>query len=86
MVANDFRDRLRQRAFHPFVVVTFDGTTYEIPDPDLVIVGLASVVIGVPSEEAPGLARRIQQASLRHVVRSETTEEHTKELNEDGLE
>jgi hypothetical protein len=76
MSANDFFAWTRRRPFVPFRVVSSDGTVYEVPHPDLIMVGLSSVVIGYPSEEQPHAYSRIDVMSLRHVVRLEPEEEH----------
>ena len=62
---------LRQRRpFQPFRIQVSDGTTYEVRHPELMMVGLGSVVVGVPAEgqklpvyEAPIIL------SLNHVVK-----------------
>jgi hypothetical protein len=69
------RARLRNADFHPFRVVTTDGTTYDVRDPDLVIVGLGELVIGIPSQQDATLAQATHLVSLRHVVRLEPLEE-----------
>ena len=69
--------RLRAADFHPFRVVTSDGTTYDVRQPDLVIVGLGELVIGIPSKEDATIAQATHLVSLRHVVRLEPLEEAT---------
>jgi hypothetical protein len=69
------RARLRNADFRPFRVVTTDGTTYDVRDPDLVIVGLGELVIGIPSQQDATLAQATHLVSLRHVVRLEPLEE-----------
>jgi hypothetical protein len=75
MSANDFRNLLSRRPFVPFRVVTSDGTIYEVRHPELVLVSLASVVIGYPAPEDPRNASRYDIVSMRHVVRLEPQEE-----------
>jgi hypothetical protein len=48
-----------------------DGTMYEVRHPDLVIVALATAVVGYPSEDYPGAAARYDIVSIRHIVRIE---------------
>ncbi len=69
------KERLRAEHFHPFRIVTTTGTTYDVRHPDLVMVGLAELVIGIPSKEDATIAQATHLASLRHVVRIEPLEE-----------
>jgi hypothetical protein len=71
MAPADFQTQLRRRPFVPFRVVTSDGTVYEVRHPDLVMVGLASVIIGYPASGQAGVYERADIVSLRHVVRLE---------------
>jgi hypothetical protein len=68
------RERLKASRFQPFRIVTSDGTTYDVRDPDLVMVGLAEIVVGIPSDQDAGLFRATHLVSLRHVVRLEPLE------------
>jgi hypothetical protein len=71
----DFHNLTHRRPFVPFRVVTSDGTVYEVPHPDLVMVGLSSVIIGYPSEQDPHAYSRWDVVSMRHIVRLEPREE-----------
>ncbi len=74
MSASDFFSLTRRRPFVPFRVVTSDGTIYEVPHPDLIMVGLSSVIIGYPSADEPHAYSRWDVVSMRHVIRLEPTE------------
>lgn len=71
MSASELRDLLRTRPFIPFRVVTTDSTTYEIRHPELVMVSLATAVIGYPDMRSPGIVERYDIVSLRHIIRLE---------------
>jgi hypothetical protein len=73
--------RLRAADFHPFRVVTSGGMTYDVRHPDMVIVGLAELVIGIPSKEDATIAQATQLVNLRHVIRVEPLEEATAASN-----
>ena len=77
MAPAEMKDRLRPAAFQPFRIVTSDGTTYDVRDPDLVMVGLASIVVGIPSDHDSSIYRSTHLVSLRHVVRLEPLETAT---------
>jgi hypothetical protein len=74
MSTSDFLNLTRRQPFVPFRVVTGDGTVYEVPHPDLIMVGLSSVLIGYPSDQEPHAFSRWDVVSLRHVVRLEPSE------------
>jgi hypothetical protein len=67
----DLRDRLRNRPFEPFRIVTSDGVTYDVRHPDLVLVTTGSAVVGFPDPSTPGIAGRYDIISLNHIVRLE---------------
>jgi hypothetical protein len=74
MSASDFFTLTRARPFVPFRIVTSDGTTYEVRHPDMVMVGMSSVMVGYPSEQPPHAYSRVDIVSMRHVVRLEPAE------------
>jgi hypothetical protein len=74
MSSADIMNLVRRRPFVPFRIVTSDGTIYEVRHPDLVMPGLASVVIGYPAPENPQFYGRFDIVSLRHVIRLEPQE------------
>jgi hypothetical protein len=45
-----------------------------VPHPDLIMVGLSSVIIGYPSDQEPHAYSRWDVVSLRHVIRLEPHE------------
>jgi hypothetical protein len=75
MAPADIRHLVHRRPFTPFRIITSDGTIYEVRHPDLVMTGLASVIIGYPWEQDPEAYSRWDVVSLRHIVRLEPEEE-----------
>jgi hypothetical protein len=71
MPPNELLQLIRAAHFVPFRVYLDDGSSYEIHHPDLVIVGVASAVIGFPSPDNPGLYDRTVIVALRHISRLE---------------
>jgi hypothetical protein len=71
MAANDILTLLRARPFVPFRIITTDGTAYEVRHPDLVMVGVASTIVGYPDRHQPGAYERYDIVSMRHIVRLE---------------
>jgi hypothetical protein len=67
----DIRNLVNRRPFTPFRIITSDGTVYEVRHPDLVMTGLASVIIGYPSEQDPESYSRWDVVSLRYIIRLE---------------
>ena len=75
------KERLRSPNFRPLRIVTTGGMTYDVRHPDMVIIGLAELVIGIPSKEDATIAQATHLVSLRHVVRLEPLEEASSASN-----
>jgi len=75
MTPADIRVWKRRTPFIPFRIVTSDGAVYEVRHPNLVMIGLASVIIGYPSEQDPHIYSRWDIVSMRHIVRLEPEQE-----------
>jgi hypothetical protein len=71
MSAREILNLLRARPFVPFRIVTSNGTTYEVCHPELVMVSVASAIIGYPDRNQPGAYDRFDIVSMRHIVRLE---------------
>jgi hypothetical protein len=53
MRPDDVRHLLWQQPFEPFRIILLDGTTYDIRDPDLVLLERSAVKIGHPASKLP---------------------------------
>ena len=70
MTPNDVLQALRRRPFEAFRIQVSDGSTYEVRHPELVMVGLGSLSIGIQVAEQPlPVYQRVETVSLRHVVK-----------------
>lgn len=66
----DVFQALRKRPFEPFRIEVSDGTTYEIRHPELVMVGMGALSIGIPATGASlPVYERLETVSIRHVVK-----------------
>ena len=74
MSADDLLERIRHRPFVPFVLVTTDGTRYEIRHPELLMPGRRYVIIGIPARPDEAVADRSVYLSLLHLQRVEVQE------------
>ena len=76
MPPEDIVEALKRKPFEPFRIYLSDGTVYDIRHPDLVMVGLESIVIGfaAPGERPEPLYGRYTIVALSHVVRLEPAE------------
>jgi hypothetical protein len=74
MSADDLLERIRQRPFVPFVVITTDGTRYEVRHPEMLMPGRRLVTIGIPADPAQPVADRTVLLSLLHLQRLEIQE------------
>ncbi len=66
----DLYNALRKRPFEPFRVEVSDGTSYDVRHPELVMVGVGSVSIGIPAtgQDLP-FYQRMETISLAHAVK-----------------
>ncbi len=71
MRPDELLEELRKRPFEPFRIHLTDGTVYQIPHPELVMVGRGKVLIGTPAQGESGVFDRYDVVSLLHIVRLE---------------
>jgi hypothetical protein len=71
MSADELLEHVRRRPFVPFVVVTTDGTRYEIRHPELLMPGRRHVIIGIPRRAEEPIMDRSVYLSLLHLQRIE---------------
>jgi len=71
MSADDLLPRIRQRPFLPFIVVTTDGTRYEIRHSEMLMPGRRTVTIGLPDDPALPVYDRQVIFSMLHLQRLE---------------
>ncbi len=70
MPPRELLDLLRRQPFVPFRIHLSDGTTYDIRHSELVMVGIASATICIPTDpNQPELYGRTEIIALRHVIR-----------------
>ena len=69
MPPQDLLDALRRRPFVPFRLDVSEGATYEIRHPEMMLVGLASVIIAIPADPASPYYHRTETVAARHIVR-----------------
>jgi hypothetical protein len=66
----DLLHALRKRPFEPFRIEVSDGSAYEVRHPELVMVGLGALIIGIPPTGQPQpVYERVETVSLGHVVK-----------------
>jgi hypothetical protein len=68
------RDTVKRQPFEPFRLVTTDGASYEIRHPDLVMVGIRTLMVGLTGQPGQTFFERSVQIDLLHVVRLEPLE------------
>jgi len=70
MPPNDLLTALRRRPFEPFKLQVLDCNVYEVRHPELVMVAVASAVVGIPAADAaPPQIDRYEVVDLRHISR-----------------
>jgi hypothetical protein len=71
MITQDLLMLIRQRPFVPFVLVTRDGTRYEIPRPEFLTPLQKDVIIGMPASPVEKFPESTVRVSLDQVQRLE---------------
>jgi len=74
MSSEDLFKLIRRRPFVPFVVVTTDGTRYEIRHPEFLMPLRHHVIIGVPANPGDTVPDTSVYLSLLHLQRVEIQE------------
>jgi hypothetical protein len=75
MPPEELRGFLRAQPFRPFRVNLTDGRHFDVRHPDMMLVGVGFVVIGIPQpREADPLAERSVTLSTFHIVSAEALE------------
>jgi hypothetical protein len=69
MAPQDIQSHLRP--FEPFRIVTASGHTFDIRSPEMIMVGLGSVVIGIPPTPDGTIFERTVRVSLFQIERIE---------------
>ena len=72
MSSQDVRELVQRRPFQALRFTLTDGRTYEVRHPDLIMVGLTSIIIGIPPANQPdGVYERAVHVSLLHIMQIE---------------
>ena len=69
MSPNELLADLRRQPFEPVRLQITDGTHYDILHPELCMVGMASVVIGIPPDPSSPLYEHTVKIDCRHIVK-----------------
>jgi len=68
------RDTVKRQPFEPFRLVMTDGASYEVRHPDLLLVGIRTLTIGLTGKPGQTFYERSVQVDLLHIVRLEPLE------------
>jgi hypothetical protein len=68
MTQEDLHSAARRQPFEPFRILSTTGATYDVPHPDLIMVGKRSAIVGVTNEPAGMVYDRTIRVDLLQVV------------------
>lgn len=68
MTQEELYEVARRQPFEPFRVILTTGATYDIPHPDLIMIGKRSAVIGITNDSNATVYDRTLKVDLLHVV------------------
>ena len=69
MSPNDIRDETRGEPFVPKRIYVSDGSQYDIFHPDMCMILLASIVVGIKGDTPPGIYEQAVRIDCRHMTR-----------------
>jgi hypothetical protein len=69
MPPEDLLTAIRRRPFVPFRMHVSDGSVFEIRHPELLLVGFASVIVGIPAQPEQSYYTRTEVVANSHIVR-----------------
>ena len=84
MAPEELRDALRQQPFEPFRLVMTDGLAFEVPHPDLLMVGRRAAIVGLTGKHGQTFFERTTKVDLLHVIRIEPIEKTSSPPNGPG--
>ena len=64
----DIRERVAQKPFNPFRIVTSSGQTYNVRHPEFVMIGKRTVVVGQPIHDDDPEWDLAQLVSVLHIT------------------
>jgi hypothetical protein len=62
------KDRIRRQPFVPLRIVTSSGESYTITHPDLVLIGVRDIHVGIASRKDPTTYENVARISLLHIT------------------
>lgn len=65
---HDIRARVRRQPFTPFRIVTSAGETYDIPHPDLIMVGRRDLSVGIATADDPTTYDQVSRVAILHIT------------------
>ncbi len=68
----DIRDYLFRAPFEPFRLCLSDGAAFDVRHPEMCLLSRATVYLGRPAPDSPGVADGVTQIALVHVTRIES--------------
>jgi len=68
MTQEDLHEHARRQPFVPFRVLLTTGLTFEVPHPELILVGRRSAVFGLPRNPEDKIYDRTVVVDLFHIV------------------
>jgi hypothetical protein len=66
--ADIIQARLREKPFVPVRIIASSGQAYDVPHPDLVLVGRNALIIGTASKENPTQFDSANRVAILHVT------------------
>jgi hypothetical protein len=69
MTPNDIREDIRRQPFRPVRLIVDDGSQYDIYHPDMCMIGLGSIIVGLANDPSSPYFERTVRIDCRHISR-----------------
>ena len=66
--ADDISSRIKLQPFIPVRIATSDGKSFDVHNPDLVMVGRRYVIVGTASTESPAHFDLVSRVAIMHIT------------------
>lgn len=71
MRPEDIREHVIQQPFEPFRIYLSDGSSFDVPHPDMCIIGRSAVYVVIPDARKSWMMDRLAHCALVHITRIE---------------
>jgi len=84
MTTADVDTRKKRQPFVPIRIVTESGESFEVRDPQMLMVGVRDILVGFPTQRHSGICERIERVHLADIVTIDDLPESAESQSSNG--